>query len=136
MSEPDRIAQADLGYHNLLTEAGRWKREAMRLTAERNEWAAECARVRGAVTKADEEITEPMDAAEIVTWLKSHRFTHSDWGSWFEANPDDARQKVNGNAEFHRKVESRYTAMIAGVEALEAEVQRLQDRIRTLEGRG
>ncbi|MER9875619.1 hypothetical protein [Mesorhizobium sp. M0195] len=75
------------------------------------QWKTEAERLRAA-HRAD--VNHPMMTLEdVITWLKYHRFTHSDWASWFEAHPDDPRIKSGiGTADFHRKVEARYNEMI------------------------
>jgi len=63
-----------------------------------------------------------MTLEDVITWLKYHRFTHSEWASWFEAHPDDPRIKSGiGTADFHRKVEARYNEMIRCLTATPAQ---------------
>lgn len=78
-------------------------------------WKAEAARLRDAKPEVDPDISDPATLEEIIECLKGHQWTHTDWATWFEGNPNDPRIKAIGNAAFHRKVEARYSRMIAGL---------------------
>ena len=81
-------------------------------------WKAEVDRVQNANPELPVSEADPMPINEIIDHLKSHQWTHTDWASWFEAHPDDPRITAVGTAEFHRKVEARYSRMIAGLLAI------------------
>ena len=54
---------------------------------------------------------------DVVKQLAHHRQTHIQWAERLENTPPDEHPKYIGSAEFHRKIESKYTKMIQVLES-------------------
>jgi hypothetical protein len=100
-----------------------------KLERERDGWKSEAQRLRAAKPLLDQ-MAAPQTVSDVIQMLEEHRWTHTDWATWFEANPHDNRAKDLGCADFHRKVEARYTAAILCLQAAEARVRELEEALR------
>ena len=60
---------------------------------------------------------------DVVKQLAYHRQTHTEWAEWLEDRSPDEHPEHIGNAEFHRKVEARYTKMIQVLESTDEDRQ-------------
>jgi hypothetical protein len=92
-----------------------------RVEADRDRWCDEVQRLRAAKPQVPTEVVEAASPEQIIEWLEHHQWTHTDWATWFEANPSDERIAAVGSAEYHREVEARYSMLLNGVRNLVAE---------------